>query len=137
MLDFFYNILIYPIELIIEFLFVASEKVFKNNSGISILIVSLAVSIGCLPLYAIAEKLQQKERNIQNKMKDKITSIKKNFSGDEQYMILSTYYRQNNYHPLYALRSSFSLLIQVPFFIAAFSFLSHLGAIEGKLYQEM
>lgn len=49
-------------------------------------------------------------------------------------MMLSTYYRQNHYHPLMALRSSFSLLIQIPFFIAAYTFLSHLPDIQGKSF---
>lgn len=40
-------------------------------------------------------------------------------------MMLSTYYRQQHYHPVFTLRSSISLLIQVPFFIAAYHFLSH------------
>jgi hypothetical protein len=41
-------------------------------------------------------------------------------------MILSALYRQNHYHPIYAMRSTFGLLIQIPFFIAAYSYLSHL-----------
>ncbi len=46
-------------------------------------------------------------------------------SGDEQYMILSTFYKQNHYHPMMALRSSFGLLIQIPFFMAAYNYLSN------------
>ncbi|MCL2186300.1 MAG: YidC/Oxa1 family membrane protein insertase, partial [Treponema sp.] len=57
--------------------------------------------------------------------------IKRAFKGDEQYMILKTFYRQNHYHPIYALRSSFGLLIQVPFFIAAYQFISHLELLNG------
>jgi hypothetical protein len=64
-------------------------------------------------------------------MKPTVDKIKAVFKGDEQYMILSTYYRQNHYHPVYALRNSFGLLIQVPFFIAAYTYLSHLEAIRG------
>ena len=45
-------------------------------------------------------------------------------------MILSAYYRQNNYHPLYALRSLFALFIQIPFFIAAYQLLSELPALK-------
>jgi YidC/Oxa1 family membrane protein insertase len=86
----------------------------------------------CLPLYAKAEQLQQVERDIQKKLAAKIKSIKKNFSGDEQYFILSMYYRENHYHPIFALRSTLSLLIQIPFFIAAFSFLSNLPSLAGK-----
>lgn len=128
----FFLIFIYPIKLGIEIIYMLFDWVFKGNPGISILGVSIAVSLGCLPLYAKAEGLQQKEREMQKKLEKRAKSIKKNFTGDEQYMILSTYYRQNKYHPVYALRSSMSLLIQVPFFIAAYSFLSHLTALQGK-----
>ena len=58
-------------------------------------------------------------------MKKYVDHIKAHFKGDEQYMILNTYYRQNNYKPIYALRSSLSLLLQIPFFIAAYDFLSN------------
>lgn len=48
--------------------------------------------------------------------------------------MLRTYYRQHHYHPLFALRSSVSLLIQVPFFIAAYHFLSHLPHLQGESF---
>jgi YidC/Oxa1 family membrane protein insertase len=110
--------------------FAFSQKVFKEP-GVSILAVSAAVSFLCLPLYNIAEKRQAMERDIQKRMKPKIDRIKSVFKGDEQYMILSAYYRQNRYHPVYALRSSASLLIQIPFFIAAYSYLSHHAILRG------
>jgi YidC/Oxa1 family membrane protein insertase len=134
MSDFLFQVIIYPIKLMIEIIYMLFDWIFKGNTGVSILGVSAAVSLFCLPLYAKAEKLQEKERAIQAKMARKTASIKKCFSGDEQYMLLSTYYRQNGYHPIYALRSSVSLLIQVPFFIAAYSFLSHLQILQGQSF---
>jgi YidC/Oxa1 family membrane protein insertase len=133
MLDIFYTLIIYPLVQIIEFVFVFVEKVFKET-GLSIIGVSAAVSVLCLPLYAVAEKWQQIERDIQKRLKPKIDKIKAVFRGDEQYMILSTYYRQNHYHPIYAMRSSFGLLIQIPFFIAAYSYLSHLEVLQGSSF---
>ena len=44
------------------------------------------------------------------------------------------YYRENHYHPIMALRSSLSLLIQIPFFIAAYHFLSNLESIKGTSF---
>jgi YidC/Oxa1 family membrane protein insertase len=64
-------------------------------------------------------------------MKPKIDKIKAVFRGDERYLILSTYYKQNHYHPVYALRGVFGLLIQIPFFIAAYRYLSHLEILSG------
>ena len=47
-------------------------------------------------------------------------------------MILQTYYRQNNYKPTDALKGSVSLLLQIPFFMAAYNFLSTLSELQGK-----
>ena len=130
MVEILYTIIIYPITQILEFAFFFSQKLFKE-SGISIIFISLVISVLCLPLYAVAEKWQQLDRDTGRRLKPKIDKIKKVFKGDEQYMILSAYYRQNHYHPIYVLRGSFGLLIQIPFFIAAYSYLSHLEVIKS------
>ena len=49
-------------------------------------------------------------------------------------MILSTFYKQNHYHPIMALRSSFGLLIQIPFFMAAYSCLSNMQGLQGQAF---
>lgn len=128
-----YSIIVSPIELIVELLFVFFHKAF-DNLGLSIAAISFLVSLLSLPLYHIAEQLQKKERDARIAMQPGIARIKSVFTGDEQYMILSTFYRQNHYHPAFALRSSVSLLIQVPFFIAAYHFLSHLPQLRGESF---
>ena len=133
MFNFLYLLIIYPLYQIIEFCYTLSDGIVKNP-GLAIVGVSLAVSFLCLPLYVIAERWQETERQTQNKLKPGIDRIKKAFKGDEQYMILSTFYHQNHYHPMMALRSSISLLIQIPFFIAAYQFLSHLEALQGRSF---
>ena len=133
MLNFLYTVIIYPLIQLIEFAFMLFNNVFKNE-GISVIGVSLAVSIGTLPLYIVAEHWQQVQRAIEKKLDPGIQRIKSVFKGDEQYMILTTFYRQNHYHPLMALRSSFGLLIQIPFFMAAYSFLSNLPVLQGRSF---
>jgi YidC/Oxa1 family membrane protein insertase len=128
-----YSIIIYPIVQIIEFVFVFAQKIFKET-GLSVIAISAAISVLTLPLYAVAETWQRLERDTQKRLKPKLDKIKSVFSGDEQYMILSTYYRQTRYHPIYALRSTFGLLIQIPFFIAAYSYLSSLEALKGASF---
>lgn len=130
MVDFLYNLIIYPLIQIIEVVYLVVWKVFKN-SGYAVLGVSVAVTFLCLPLYIIAENWQEKERQVQKKLKPGIDRIKAVFKGDEQYMILSTFYKQNHYHPMMALRSSFGLLIQIPFFMAAYTYLSNLEELRG------
>src|SRR5574344_2375336 len=130
MLSTLYTIIIYPLVQIIELVYGAFDLTF-NIPGVSIIGVSIAVTLLCLPLYAVAEHWQQVERDTEKKLKPGIERIKKSFKGDEQYMILSTYYRENHYHPIMALRSSFGLLIQIPFFIAAYKYLSELSVLKG------
>lgn len=130
MIDILYSIIIYPIVLIIEFVFVFANEILKHP-GFAITCVSLVISVCCLPLYMVAEKWQEIERNIQRTFSPRIAKIKSSFKGDEQYMILSAFYRQNHYHPLFALRSSFGLLFQIPFFIAGYTYLSHLELLNG------
>ena len=89
------------------------------------------VSLACLPLYIRADILQEKEKEIQSKLAKKVNSIKKNFKGDERLFLLQTYYKQNNYHPIMGLRLSLSLLLQIPIFIAAYTFFNNLQLLHG------
>jgi YidC/Oxa1 family membrane protein insertase len=135
MMNVFFNIIVSPIELLIESAYAFLITVVGGgNQTFAILGISILVTILCLPLYTKAELIQEKERTVQRKMAKRIASIRKCFKGDERHMILSMYYRENHYHPLMALRSSLSLLIQIPFFIAAYSFLSHFDALKGESF---
>lgn len=125
-----FNLCIYPIELVVEFFFVFFHESFESI-GIAVVGISGAITLLSLPLYHKAEMLQRRERDVRSGMEKGIKRIQETFKGDEQYMILSAFYRQHNYHPLYSLRSSLGLLIQVPFFIAAYHFLSHLPQLTG------
>lgn len=127
-----YNLLIAPIETIIDwtFLFITHKFAFLGIAG-AIFGVSMVINFLALPIYNIADALQEKERKIQKGMEPRVKRIKQAFKGDEQFMMLSTYYKQNNYHPLYVLRSSLSILLEIPFFIAAYHYLSHCEALQN------
>jgi YidC/Oxa1 family membrane protein insertase len=132
-MEILYIIFIYPLEQIIESTYLVVFHIFTNH-GLSILGVSFAVSFLTLPLYLMAERHQNSERDIQKKLRPEVENIKAVFSGNERFMRLATYYRQNEYHPIYSLRSSISLIIQIPFFIAAYHFLSHLDYLKDASF---
>ncbi|MBQ6779604.1 MAG: membrane protein insertase YidC [Treponema sp.] len=127
--SFFYNIIIVPIYDLLEFFYVFFASI--TSKGLAVIALSFVVTLLCLPLYIVAEKWQERERQIQTRMKPTLDRIKAAFSGDERYMMTTAFYREQGYHPMMALRSSFSLLIQIPFFIAAYSFLSHVESLQG------
>ncbi len=119
-----YTMIIGPLKLLFEVVYSLAYYV-THSSGLSIIALSMVMNVLLLPLYKRADAVQEEENQIQKRLKPVVDHIKKSFKGDEQYMILNTYYRQNHYKPIYALRSSISLLLQIPFFIAAYDFLSN------------
>ena len=119
-----------PIELLLDVIFALSMQMTKNPV-LSIVVLSLAINLLVLPLYKKADALQREEQEISRRLKPRMDQIKEAFSGDERFMMLQTFYRQNNYRPYYALRGSLSLLLQIPFFMAAYNFLSGLSVLDG------
>ncbi len=124
------TLLIGPLKLIFEIIFQVAYE-FVCNPGIAIILLSLSMNILVLPLYRRADAMQEQARDIEDKLRDGVTHIKKTFSGDERMMMLQAYYRQNNYNPANVLKGSISLLLEIPFFMAAYQFLSHLSTLEG------
>lgn len=132
-LDMLYWVVVTPLVYVIEFAFSVIYRLVPNP-GLALVGVSLVVNFLCLPLYAMADRTQALERQKQKDMARWVEHIKRTFKGDEQYMMLSTYYRQEGYSPLFALKGSLSLLLQVPIFMAAYNYLSHLGILSGASF---
>ena len=129
-LSMLYTLLISPLQLLFEVIFSVAYRLI-GNAGISIIFLSIAVNFLVLPLYKRADELQAEERDIQAKMAYRIKRTKQTFKGDERFFMLQEYYRINNYKPVYALKSSASLLLQIPFFIAAYRLLSGMQSLQG------
>ena len=124
------SIFIGPLKLVFEIIYSLAYR-FLDDPGLAIIALSLAMNLLVLPLYRRADAMQEQARDTENKLSRVVTHIKKTFSGDERMMILQTYYRQNNYKPTDALRGSVSLLLEIPFFMAAYQFLSSMYVLEG------
>ena len=124
------TIFIEPLKLVFEIIFSLANNVI-GHPGLTIIVLSLVMNFLVLPLYRRADAMQEEARDVENRLKPGIDHIKKTFSGDERMMVLQTYYRQNNYSPTDALNGSASLLLEVPFFIAAYQFLSHVACLQG------
>lgn len=125
-----YTLLISPIEYFIETVFTTMNLLFRHP-GMAIIFVSVAVQLLCFPLYKRADDIQEQERLKQKEMEHWVTHIKNTFKGDERFMMQQAYYREAGYKPIYAIKGSISLLLQIPFFIAAYNFLSGLDTLKG------
>ncbi len=125
-----YYLTIRPLEILFETIFFISYR-FIGKPFATIIALSIFVNILVLPLYKRADKLQAEQREREKAMESRLSHIKKTFKGDEKVMMTQAYYRICDYKPVYALRGASSLLLQIPFFIAAFRFLSGLEMIKG------
>ena len=128
-----YTLVISPLELLFEIVFTIANRII-GNAGLSIIFLSLAVNFLVFPLYKRADELQAEERDIQTKMAFGLKHIKRTFKGDERFFMQQEYYRLHNYKPIYALKSSVSLLLQIPFFIAAYNLLSGMQSLQGMKF---
>lgn len=125
------NIFLMPLELVFDVIYTTAFNI-TSSEGLSIIIMSIVVSTLVLPLYKKAEKLEQQQRAKEKELSHWVEHIKKHFKGDEKYMILDAYYRENNYSPIYQLRGSISILLQIPFFMAAYDLLGTLFAEDSR-----
>lgn len=116
------NTILSPLELIFEVIFTLAYNL-THSEGLAIIILSLVVSTLVLPLYKRAEKIETEQRAKEKELSYWTNHIKRKFKGDLKYMTLDAYYREKHYSPLYQLRSSISILLQIPFFAAAYDLL--------------
>ena len=133
MLSILFDIVVQPIIYLIELAFSVAYQ-FTGSPGASIVCVSVVVNLLCLPLYRMADLAQERERARQDSMRRVVDHIKATFAGDEQYMVLSAYYAERGYRPAQALVGTLPLLLQVPFFMAAYTYLSGLSLLKGASF---
>ena len=125
-----YTLFIYPLELLFEVVFAIASRIVPHP-GYAIIILSLIVNFLLLPLYARADKLEKEQKVKKDLMAPMVKRIKEAFKGDERVMMLQAYYKENDYRSTDVFKESVSLLLQIPFFMAAYRFLSHLEILRG------
>ena len=128
-----FNVMIHPLVILMETLL----KTFYNltgSYGLSAMLLSVGVNTLIAPFFALADKWQNEEQMLLKKMEKRSKEIKEVFKGDERHFYLRTLYRHTGYTPLMSIRSSFGLLIQIPFFMAAYTFLSSYPPLMGASF---
>ena len=63
-------------------------------------------------------------------MKPIIDNIKSVYKGDQRYLLIRACQRINGYKTIYAFRGTLGLLIQIPFFMAAYNFVHNLSGLN-------
>ena len=125
-----YTIFIHPLEMGMRVTLEGAYG-FTGSYGWAIVALSVIVNIVLLPLYALAEKWQNAERRQRAAMAPEIDEVKAECKGEERFNRIAETYKRHGYHPIMAMRGAFGFLIQVPFFIAAYSMLSEHQGLPG------
>jgi len=134
LLNFLFQLFIEPVVILLEYLFVFSNKLTGDNIALSLVALSLAVNFLCLPLYRRADAISRQTQRKEKEMEPGLRHIKAQFRGNERFMMTQAYYRICGYKPVHALRNSLPLLLQIPFFIAAYVMLSNLPEFQEKSF---
>ena len=129
-----YQFLFGPLELLFEVIYGVAFHIVDGNAGAAVIPLSLCLNFLLLPLYNRADAIQREEREREKQMSPGVVHINRVFKGDERYMMLQAYYRLNHYKPVMALRSSLPLLLEIPFFVAAYHFLSNLADFHSTSF---
>jgi len=132
-MNFLYNILIQPLVVVYNLIFTLLYGLIEEPV-LTILAFSIVVNFLALPLYRKADMMQREEIEKEEQMRPYVTHIRKNFSGDERFMMQSAYYRIAHYNPLSVLKEAGPLLLQVPFFIAAYKYVSNIPMLAGASF---
>lgn len=107
---------------------------FLYSYGLAVIALSLAVNFLLIPFYNITQKWQKEDSEAQQRMAEKKAEITKVYQGKERFMMLKALYKQHHYHPIMQLKSSCGLLIQIPFFIAAYELLTQVMPLHGQAF---
>lgn len=130
-MNFLYNLIIQPLIMIYDVIFSMFYGMLENTV-LSIFALSIMINLLVLPLYRKADLMQKEQHEKVLKMKKWVDHINKNFHGDKRFMILSAYYRIEGYSPLSTIKEAGPLLLQIPFFIAAYRYISSLPMLRNS-----
>lgn len=131
MLSFLYTLCIAPLEALYQSLY--DFFVFLTGSYFwSLLCLSVFSVIIFTPLKRLANKAAEKEKKIHTILDPQLLKINEESSGAGRQARTKALYRRYAYHPVYALRSSFGIALQVPFLCAAYYMLRDHQGVKGQ-----
>ncbi|MCR5251217.1 MAG: YidC/Oxa1 family membrane protein insertase [Lachnospiraceae bacterium] len=129
MLDF----LLTPIEYLMDVLFRRSLMATRSPQA-ALLVLSIAVSLFTLPLYLRADAMQEAQRKKEADMEGWLTHIRRTFRGDERALITQYYYGIKKFSPAQGLGKLLPLLLQIPFFMAAYRYLGEAAPVKDPWF---
>lgn len=125
-----YDFTLYPIESIMESMLI----IFIGLTGStfwSIVVLALSVRLLTKPLEKITAAAVRTQAQFEAVLRPQLAAIKHEHSGSQRHDAITRLYQRYSYHPIFAVRSLLGLLVQLPFFIAAYFMLSGFTDMSG------
>ncbi len=127
----FFDLIFSPFFFIVEQLYLFGYRL-TGNHGVAILLLSFGISLLLLPIFILIERAKKRDEAKKQKMKPVLDEIRRCYKGQERYYYTRTLHRQHGYNSFRALIPVLSLLLQIPFFIAAYQFLEYYEPLTGQ-----
>ena len=106
----------------------------SNDYAVSIILLSVGINILLLPIFFLIDIIQAKELTRLKNMESDLLAIDKVSNNKEKFFYTREIYKRHNYKTHYSLVRSLGLLVQVPFFLAAYWLLEDYSAITGESF---
>lgn len=131
--SFLYSLTIYPLETLFKYGYEFCV-LLTSSYGWGLICFSFIATILFSPFINLAQRIQVRERRIQEILSPQIGAIKKESTGRIRHERINALYRRYAYHPIYSLRSAFGVLLQMPFLFAAYAMLASYDPIAGHSF---
>jgi hypothetical protein len=125
-----FQILLWPFTTLITKVFEFSFFL-TGNYGISLILVSFFITLITAPLYILADKWKAEELTLKNKMAHSLQSINTHYTGSKKFYLTKTLQKIWGYTGLHSFKTSFGLILQIPFFFGAYEALTHYSGYQG------
>lgn len=132
-MSFLYSITIYPLQVLYQYVYDFCV-LLTSSYGWGLICLSVISTIIFIPMKDLAQRIQDKERKIQDILKPQIQAIKSESTGTIRHERINGLYKRYAYHPIFSIRSAFGILLQVPFLVAAYAMLSAYAPITGHSF---
>jgi YidC/Oxa1 family membrane protein insertase len=127
----FLETLLFPLIYLLE----TALEIFRSltgNYGAAITSLSMFVAAVSYPLSRYSQRVELREKLLQETMAPKIRDAKRNFKGERQFNEIEKIYQAHNYHPIKSLKSVAGIAFQLPFLIASLLLLMDYRPLAGE-----
>ena len=125
-----YYVFVFPLESVLGSILTNLFMATKSY-GLSIIILSLLVNIFLLKIFILTDKKAEFEAERKKRLDSRIKAWKSVYKKAKLFAFTQTLYRQNHYHPIYALSGLGGLALQIPFFYAMYFVIKNAEVLNG------